>query len=153
MAENKNEPKQKIILETPVELVDSPVLDTSNSNLTPISLEELEAMDGVERHYDIQERSFNALRYEKASETRKGRTKYKKGVQNAVQALLNGTYCSLTDGTQISGAEIIAINLFERAMDRDESAKLLLKVSGDLNDKEEQTNSYEEFIKNVGSQF
>jgi hypothetical protein len=137
------------IIDTPT----SPNIDTSEANLIPTSIEELEAMDYEKRHLDTQKRSFNALRVEKAVATRKARTKYKKNVQGAVQALLNGTYCALTDGTEITGAEMVAINLFERSLYKDESAKLLLKVSGDLNANEAEETSYEEFIKDVTPTF
>lgn len=147
--------KKEIILDHDISIIDTPNpnIDTSGSNLNPTSIEELEELEGEERHLDIQRRSFNALRVEKANATRKGRNKYKKNVQNAVQALLSGTYCALKDGTEITGAEIVAINLFERAMYKDESAKVLLKVSGDLNDKEQEQSSYEEFIKDVTPTF
>ena len=74
------------IIDTPT----SPNIDTSEANLIPTSIEELEAMDYEKRHLDTQKRSFNALRVEKAVATRKARAKYKKNVQVLLRSLSFG---------------------------------------------------------------
>ena len=148
----------KLIKEVPIEeieIIDVPLVSPDNPNLVPVELTEAlygnENLTFEERKSEVSKRSVATL---KANQTKKARSKYKKGVQNAVQALMDGTYCTLKDGSVISGAEIIALQLFERAIHSDDSAKLLLKLSGDLNDKDQaETNSYEEFIKNVTPQF
>jgi hypothetical protein len=150
----------KIIKEVPSEIIiiDSPIDDTSeNQNPIPTTIQEALYGTGetVEQKYEeVQKRTYNTLKGQKIAQTRKGRSQYQKSVQRATQALLDGNYCTLEDGGVISGAEIIAMNLFQRAVHSDESARLLLKVSGDLDGKETgEKSSYEEFIKDVSASF
>lgn len=115
-----------------------------NPNLKPTTFE-----DSVECD-EIHKRAINALRFQKASATRKANTKYKKAISKSLQALANGTYCTLTDGTELTGADVIALGIFERATVNDKSAKLLMEATGDLSSKEENSDtSYESFLDNV----
>lgn len=116
-----------------------------NPNFKPTIFDE-STMD----YDEVQKRAINALRYQKASATRKATTKYKKAISKSLQALADGTYCTLTDGTVLTGADVIALGIFERATSNDKSAKLLMEATGDLSSKEESNEtSYESFLENV----
>lgn len=130
---NSEETQEIVILDTPKNTSNSP-----NQNLT-----EKEALKANNQ------RAVNALRYQKAGATHRARSQYKKGLKQSLQALVDGTYCTLTDGTELTGGDIIALGIFARAMESDKSAKLLANITGDLKESEETENSYEGFIKNV----
>lgn len=150
--------ENKIIKDVPTEIIvldEQEVEHLDNPNLVPTDLESAvygnPNLEFKDKQNEVKERIVTALRTNK---TRSARANYKKGVQNATKALLDGTYCALTDGSVMSGAEIIAVNIFQRALYSDDSAKLLLKLSGDLDTKEQSEGaSYEDFIKNVKPQF
>lgn len=99
------------------------------------------------------QRSINVLRYQKGKATKKGRSQYKKGLKNSLQCLVDSVYCSLEDGTELTGGDIIAMALFERATQSDKAAKLVATITGDLNESSNEEENYEGFIKNVGIKF
>lgn len=150
--------ENKIIKDVPTDIIvldEQEVEQLDNPNLVPTDMQNAlygnPDLEFKERQNEVTKRVVSTL---KANRTKKSRAKYKKGVQEATKALLDGTYCALTDGSVMSGAEIIAVNIFQRALYSDDSAKLLLKLSGDLDTKEQdESASYEDFIKNVKPQF
>lgn len=127
------------------------ILDTPPAEPKVADIEEV-----ISTQEELRRRAMYALRAEKAKATRKSNTAYKKSLQSACRALLQGDYCTLTDGTKLSGAEIIGIALFERAIKNDRSVEIIAKLSGDLNTKDKgdgNTNSVEEILKNAKIKF
>lgn len=93
--------------------------------------------------------SFYAMRARKASQTRKENNRYAKAIQKACQALSEGEF-NTVDGVNMTGAEILAINCFERAKYSDKSLQTFIRLTGDYNGKEEEEeNSYEKFIEDT----
>ena len=103
----------------------------------------------VEGLSEEQKASYYAMRAKKASASRKENEKYKKGIQRACQALSDGEFNTM-DGINMTGAEILAINCFERAKYSDKSLQTFIRLTGDYNGKEEEEgNSYEKFIEDT----
>lgn len=103
----------------------------------------------IEGLNEEQRASFYAMRTAKAVETRKKNYKYKKELQKACQALSEGEF-NVGDGNRMTGAEILAINCFERAKYDDKSLQTFMRLTGDFNTKEEEEgNSYEKFIEDT----
>lgn len=96
---------------------------------------------------DEQRKAYYAMRSARANETKK----YKKEIQKACQALSNGMFRVGEDGVSMSGAEILAINCFERAKYSDKSLQTFIRLTGDYSDKVEEDNSngYEKFIEDT----
>ncbi len=133
---NNEETQEIVILDTPK--------NASNPNPN-LKEKDLSIIDN--------QRSINVLRYQKGKATKKGRSQYKKGLKNSLQCLVDSVYCSLEDGTELTGGDIIAMALFERATQSDKAAKLVATITGDLNESSNEEENYEGFIENVGIKF
>lgn len=133
--------KEEKITPEVVLLVDKPTAVQESD----IAISEIDELDSVQ----IKEKALKALRIQRAKETRKANTQVKRSISRACKTLLNGTFCTLEDGEAITCAEILAINLLERAMSNDKSLALLGKLSGDLSEKDdtESGNNIEEVLK------
>lgn len=117
--------------------------------------ERMTSLQKYEQSLTPEERkTYYALRSKKAAESRKTNAIYAKHIKQACRALSSGTFDVFDDGTELTGGDILALNLFERAKSDDKSLALYVKLTGDVKEDEEKTESpYEDFIKGVQIKF
>ena len=141
-----NELTEKELEEVEVEIVEE---DKDNPNNNPVFSQRM-----LSEMSDEQKKILYMNRTQKAIATRRSNKKYKNSIQKAMQGLAEGTFQVLENGEVITGAEILAINAFQRAMHDNNALNIVLKLTGDLKEKVEiSAPSYEQFVKGADIEY